>query len=321
MSAEVLQTAAAEAVSTGHDLQTANPVKKVPSAAQLKKRKRQRNALLRAVIQTVFFVTMPGAFMAAFSGVKSVFLAIATGNVLECNSFVKALLGLGIFTILFGRFFCGFACAFGTLGDLVYWSSGMVQKKILRRKKRIGIPSKFTRVLQAVKYVVLAVIVSACGLGVYSSFNRFNWNPWSVFSFFTALNFSLNGYVIGGILLAAIVVGMALRERFFCQFLCPMGAVFALLPQLPFSALVRDEANCIKSCRACKNNCPVDLVLKRDGFRGGECIACEKCAGVCPKGNLTRWDRKLFRSEIVPVLVKAVLLMGLGVWLGLTRTL
>ena len=64
MSAEVLQTAAAEAVSTGHDLQTANPVKKVPSAAQRKKRKRQRNALLRAVIQTVFFVTMPGAFMA-----------------------------------------------------------------------------------------------------------------------------------------------------------------------------------------------------------------------------------------------------------------
>ena len=252
---------------------------------------------------------------------KSIFLAISDGSALEMGSFVKALLGLGIFTILFGRFFCGFACAFGTMGDFVYWLSGLVQKKVFRRKKQAGIPAKFSPALQVIKYGLLAVIVSACGLGVYNRFNRYNWNPWSVFSFFTSLNFTLNGYVIGGGLLAAIVAGMALKERFFCQFLCPMGAVFALLPQLPFSALQRDEANCIKGCQACKNNCPVDLKLEKDGFRGGECIACEKCAGICPKGNLTRWDRKLLKHEAVPVILKAALLLGMGFWLGLARTL
>jgi len=318
MSAEALRTQQAGAVSAT-DGRQAEPVKKQPAAAQRMKQRRKRNALLRAGIQAVFFAAMPGAFMAAFSGVKSVFLAISEGSVLEMGSFVKTLLGLGIFTILFGRFFCGFACAFGTLGDFVYWISGIVQKKIFRRKKQIGIPAKICPALQTVKYGLLAVIVTACGLGVYNRLGQYNWNPWSVFSFFTSLNFTLNGYVIGGILLAAIAAGMALKERFFCQFLCPMGAVFALLPQLPFSALQRDEANCTRGCQACKNNCPVDLKLEKDGFRGGECIACEKCAGVCPKGNLTRWDRKLLKHEAVPVILKAALLLGLGFWLGLVR--
>ncbi len=36
--------------------------------------------------------------------------------------------------------------------------------------------------------------------------------------------------------LALILVGMALEERFFCKFFCPMGAIFSLMPVLtPFS--------------------------------------------------------------------------------------
>ena len=286
---------------------------------QNRKQRMQRNALLRAAIQAIFFVMMPGAFMAAFSGVKSIFLAVSEGGVLELSSFIKALLGLCGFTIVFGRFFCGFACAFGSLGDLVYWLSGLIQKKILKRRKQIQIPAKYSPVLQLIKYVLLAAIVTTCALGIYAKLNRFNWNPWSVFSFFTALQFSLNGYVIGGILLVAIIAGMACKERFFCQFLCPMGAVFALLPQLPFSALQRDADNCIKGCQACKNKCPVDIKLEKDGFKNGECIACEQCTQVCPKANLTRWDRKLVHNEMIPVIVKAVLLLILGMWLGLTR--
>ena len=276
-------------------------------------------ALLRAAVQAVFFVVMPGAFMAAFSGVKSIFLAVSEGSVLELNSFVAALLGLSGFTVLFGRFFCGFACAFGTLGDFVYWLSGLVQTKLLRRKKQVQIPERFVPVLQMIKYLVLAVIVTACAVGIYANLNQYNWNPWSVFSFLTSLRFTLHGYIIGGFLLAAIIVGMACKERFFCQFLCPMGAIFALLPQFPFSALQRDEENCIKGCRACSMKCPVGIKLEKDGFRNGECIGCEKCTGVCPKANITRWDRKRVRNEMLPVIVQAVLLLGLGVLLRLVR--
>lgn len=287
--------------------------------AKARQRRNRRNALVRACIQAFFFLMMPGAFVAGFSGVKSIFQAVSRGSVLEWNSFVMALVGLGLFTILFGRYFCGFACAFGSFGDLVFWVSGLIQTKVLRRKKQIRLSERISPLAQKLKFVILALIVITCALGSYDILGKYNWNPWSVFSFFTALRFELNGFVVGGILLALIVLGMAFKERFFCQFLCPMGAVFALLPQLPFAFLHRDAKNCIPNCRACQNRCPVDIRLEADGFRNGECISCEKCAGICPRGNLNRWDRKLMRDEIIPVLIKAALLFALGVYLGLCR--
>lgn len=281
----------------------------------------KRNALLRAAIQALFFFAMPGAFVAGFSGVKSIFQHISAGSVLELDSFAASLIGLSVFTIIFGRFFCGFACAFGTFGDLIYWLSGMIQKKLFRRKKQYSLPERVTPWAQKIKFILLALIVILCATGIYNKMNGWNWNPWSVFSFLTAFRFDQSGYLIGTLLLIAIIVGMAVKERFFCQFLCPMGAVFALLPQMPFAYLQRNEENCLKGCRACQMKCPVDIKLETDGFRNGECIACEKCAGICPRGNLTRWDRRLLKNEIMPVVIKAILLFVLGAFLGLVRFL
>jgi len=289
--------------------------------AQQKARRRRQNALLRNVIQVFFFLMMPGAFVAGFSGVKSIFQKVSEGSVLELNSFVMALIGLSVFTIVFGRFFCGFACAFGTFGDFIYWLSGKIQKKLFRRKKQYSLPERLSPWIQKIKFVILALIVLTCATGGYDALAQYNWNPWSVFSFITALRFNLDGYMIGAVILAAIIVGMALKERFFCQFLCPMGAVFALLPQLPFAWLQRDADNCIKNCRACQTRCPVDIRLETDGFRNGECIGCEKCAGVCPKGNLTRWDRTLLKNEMLPVIIRAAILFLMGGYLGLCRFL
>ena len=36
---------------------------------------------------------------------------------------------------------------------------------------------------------------------------------------------------VGIVLLILIMAGMCTQERFFCQFLCPMGAVFAIMPR------------------------------------------------------------------------------------------
>lgn len=167
--------------------------------------------------------------------------------------------------------------------------------------------------------MILAAIVISCGAGIYEKLDAFHWNPWSVFSFILAGRLALNGYVTGSVLLILIIIGMACKERFFCQYLCPMGAVFALLPQLPFAALQRDEENCIRNCKACQMKCPVSIKLEKDGFLNGECISCEKCADICPKGNISRWDRHLLKNEILTVLVKAGLMFGLGIRLGLCR--
>ena len=101
------------------------------TAAQQRQRDKKRRTWLRAGVQLFFFVSMPGAFVAGFSGVKQLFLHIGAGEVLSADSFTLSLLGLCGFTLLCDRFFCGYACAFGSLGDAVWALSGLLQKKLL----------------------------------------------------------------------------------------------------------------------------------------------------------------------------------------------
>lgn len=291
--------------------------KKPLTAAQQRQKAQKQRAALRAVIQLFFFIATPGAFVAGFNGVKLLFQRIGSGEVLQLDSFTLSLLGLCGFTILFGRFFCGYVCAFGGLGDFVYALSGLVQKKLLHRKKQFQLPEKAAKIGQLVKYIVLALIVGLCAAGVYSKTT--GTSPWEVFSRLTALRTPPQGFGVGIALFVLILIGMALHPRFFCQFLCPMGAVFALLPVLPFAQLHRNGENCITGCNACANRCPVHLKLDEQSLRSGECIACEACVGTCPRSNISRWDTALGGRFWVSVLGKAVLFFIMGVCLGFCR--
>ena len=290
---------------------------KPQTAAQKRQQELKHRALLRAVIQVIFFIAMPGAFVAGFNGVKQLFQRIGTGSVLSLDSFTLSLLGLCGFTILFGRFFCGYVCAFGGLGDFVYWLSGLVQKKLLHRKKQFSLPHKAVLWGQKLKYLVLLFIVAMCAANQYSRLN--GTDPWEVFSRLTALRTPPEGFGIGIALFVLILIGMAIQPRFFCQFLCPMGAVFALLPVLPFAQLRRNGENCIQGCNACANRCPVDLKLDDESLRSGECISCEACVGTCPRSNISRWDTALGGRFWVSAVAKAVLFFIMGVCLGFCR--
>jgi polyferredoxin len=291
---------------------------KKPVPASVKRKAVNRNrALARAALQVLFFVTMPGAFVAGFNGIKYVFRQMGTGSVLELNSFAMVLIGLGGFTILFGRFFCGYVCSFGALGDLIYWISGLFQKKVLKKRKQLSLPKQILPVLQKLKYLNLAFIVLMTAAGLMDSLH--GTSPWDVFSRFTALKLPTADYLPGIICLILILAGMALQSRFFCQFLCPLGAFFAVLPILPPAMLHRDAPNCLKGCSACRNTCPVGLKLEKDGLRNGECISCGKCTGVCPKYNLHYPAEALFKNEILYTLFRAAVFFILGIWLGLCR--
>ena len=197
---------------------------------------------VRAVIQLLYFLFIPSAYTAAFNGVKYFFTQMGAKTHLEVTSFVAALIVLCVYTIVFGRFFCGFACAFGSLGDAVRALYVFICKKL--KKKPITMKATVVKKLQVVKYFVLAIIAVTCFTGVYSKAKGFS--PWDVFSMLHARNFKLGGYTFGVVLLVLIVIGMCFQERFFCRVLCPMGAVFSVLPVSPFSTLRRDRSECIK---------------------------------------------------------------------------
>ncbi len=196
---------------------------------------------MRAGIQLAFFIAAPSLFSTAFAGIKSIFLAIAAGQPVEWNSFLTVTAVLLIFTCFFGRHFCGYACAFGSFGDAVYEGFSWIRMKCFHKKKKPALSEKMVHGLQKVKYIVLALILLSCLTGVYGKLT--GTSPWDVFSMLTAGRLPNSKYLVGIVLLVLIIVGMCTQERFFCQFLCPMGAVFALMPILPgalFRRIVRN---------------------------------------------------------------------------------
>lgn len=288
--------------------------KKPLTVAQKRKQTLKRRSYLRAGLQILFFLLTPSLFTGAFSGVKYIFTQIGLSQPLEPVSFVKTLAVLCLLTMLFGRFFCGYVCAFGALGDGVQFVSKKVQKK--RKKKLPAIPSGVKKWLSKLPYCILALIVILCAMGVYSSLGGYS--PWDVFSMATSLNFRLGGYVLGCVLLALILVGMAWEPRFFCRFLCPMGAVFRLLPIFPWAILRRDRSQCGKGCSACTKNCPVEVSLG-EGGNAADCIRCEGCRGICPRGNISTGQRWMDDHVEVVTIGKAVIYLIAAALLGCMR--
>ena len=155
------------------------------SAKQLKK----IHTWIRAAIQLLYFLFIPSVYTAAFAGVKYIFTQIGAGERIELTSFVTVLIVICVYTILFGRFFCGFACAFGTLGDAVYALYKYICKKL--KKKPLQISDEWEGWLDKLKYVVLTLIVLLCFAGVYGKAK--GTSPWDVFSMIRAGNFKLGG--------------------------------------------------------------------------------------------------------------------------------
>ncbi len=288
--------------------------KKPLTVAQKRKQTIKHRSSLRAGLQILFFLLTPSLFTGAFSGVKYIFTQIGLSQPLEPVSFVKTLAVLCLLTMLFGRFFCGYVCAFGALGDGVQFVSKVVQKKI--KKKLPAIPASVKKWLSKLPFVILTAIIILCAMGVYSSLSGYS--PWDVFSMATSLNFRLGGYVLSCVLLVLILVGMAWEPRFFCRFLCPMGAVFRLLPIFPWAILRRDRSQCGKGCSACTKNCPVKISLG-EGGNAADCIRCEQCRGICPRGNISIGKKWLDEHIEVVTIIKAVLYLAAAATLGCLR--
>ena len=279
------------------------------------KERKKIHTWLRALIQLLYFIFIPSVYTAAFAGVKYIFTQIGAGEKVAMTSFVTVLLVICLYTMVFGRFFCGFACAFGAFGDALHALYTKACKK--RKKKPVKIPEKAVGILGYMKYLVLLLIVLLCYSGVYGKAQ--GTSPWDVFSMIHAGNFRLGGYGIGLVILLFLMAGMCVQERFFCRFFCPMGAVFSLLPVLPAFSLVRDRESCIKGCSACTKKCPSDIELPdaKSPAVTGDCFQCQKCIDTCPRQNVHCQMEKLKGNEVVFTLIRAGILLVLFLHLGI----
>jgi len=118
----------------------------------------------------------------------------------------------------------------------------------------------------------------------------------------------LTEMTIGAIVLVLVVIASLYVSRAFCKYLCPAGAIYALLGRLSPLRIVRDPETCI-NCGKCSRECPMDIeVHKAETVRSSECIACMRCVDVCP-GSGTMIAARAVRRRVKPLAVIAVSLV------------
>lgn len=226
-----------------------------------------------------------------FGGLEALYALIASGSLLAkiaSSSFVL-LVATILIALLFRRSFCGNICPLGTLQEL----AGRLGKRLFHR--RFTLPARVDRGARYLKYAVLALVVflsAAFGTLVIRPYD-----PWVAYQHLTSTEL-LSGSLVGLVLLIVMLAASLFYDRFFCKYLCPMGAFLALVGKLGAWRVRRNPTTCT-SCGACDRACPMNIkVSKAEAVTSAECIACNLCVTSCPvpgalEGSL---GRKTYRK-------------------------
>lgn len=217
------------------------------------------------------------------------------------RSFPSYILGiLLLFGLMLGRLICGFLCPFGLIQELLY--------KIRTPKLR---KSRFTRVLSYFKYVLLAIIIAipiiyagipsfckyVCPAGTFGGAISLLANPGNS-DFFGMLGYLFTWKFC---VLVVIVVASIFIYRFFCRFICPLGAIYSLFCKISLLGVKLDKNKCI-DCGLCIQGCKMDIKHVGDH----ECIQCGECISVCPVQAITWKGSQIFLKNTTPIAQPAV---------------
>jgi MauM/NapG family ferredoxin protein len=218
-----------------------------------------------------------------------------------------------ILTFLFGRYICGWVCPFGAVLQFISYAF---------KRAKLHVPRLEETRLLFLKYAVLIIVLAACIFALdlvgymdplsflYRSFIMVVLPALAVagdatasvlpvigFAAFgnnlseTVQNLTINkmfhqGLLIGSMFLTVILLNLY-RERFWCRYLCPAGALFALLARWNLVKVKVNEEKCTQ-CSICTLHCQTQATpFPNRNWQPGECVYCYSCASRCPTKAIT----------------------------------
>jgi ferredoxin-type protein NapH len=181
-----------------------------------------------------------------------------------------------VFSILLGRFFCGWICPAGELmqrlGDVGRPSKASRLRwiELERNTARLALLSSFLVATAIFRYPVFCVF---CPIGIISR------NAISLFQY---------GSVGLDLLFIPLTLILELGLAPWCSHICPLGTTLRILGSKSPLTPVIDKAKCV-SCSVCTKICNM-RVSPLEPSNLEDCSKCMECSLRCPTGAI-RWRR------------------------------
>ncbi|MBV1795930.1 NosR/NirI family protein [Siccirubricoccus sp. G192] len=196
--------------------------------------------------------------------------------------------GVAAALIFWGRgVFCGWLCPFGALQELL----ATVAQKL--RVPQITMPWGLHERLWPVKYIVFLGLFGVSLHSIALAEQLAEVEPFKtaiILKFMREWPFTL--YAVG-LLAAGLFV-----ERFFCRYLCPLGAALAIPGRMRTFEWLKRWQECGSPCQRCARECPVQSIHPEGNINPNECIYCMHCQELyraedrCPHNIQLRLKRE-----------------------------
>ena len=209
-----------------------------------------------------------GFWLGRFIGIGDIgrFLLLAFPDITSGAPVYLLILGSVLIAIIFGNVFCGWVCPFGAVSELIYTIPG----------PKLEISGRLTSRLSYARYAVLVIILALIigsrelWAGGYEPFDQL---------------FAFVGGKIAFIFTALVLVISAFHYRFFCKYLCAVGA---LLGAFAWSGIRRGASPGCEGCFDCVSVCDMGALEEGEdepAIDAALCIQCGDCRGVCKCGS------------------------------------
>lgn len=191
--------------------------------------------------------------------------------------------------------FCGWLCPFGALQEL----TNTIAKWL--KVPQITVPWGLHERLWPIKYIIF---IGLFGLSLYSVGLAEMFAEVEPFKTAIILKFA-RGWPFVAYAVALLVVGLFV-ERFFCRYLCPLGAALAIPGRIRTFEWLRRWQECGSPCQRCAKECPVQSIHPEGHINVNECIYCMHCQELyyddqrCPHMIQVRLKREKFAAMSSP---------------------